>query len=107
MRTPLVAGNWKMQGSLASIQELLGGIAGGLAGVIPADSAPEIAVFPPFPYLQNVSELLVGTPVVWGAQNLSEHESGAYTGEVAATMLVDFGCRMVTTVPIITTPRIF
>jgi triosephosphate isomerase len=98
MRTPLVAGNWKMHGSLTVIQELLGGIIGGLGetgGHSASETAPEIAVFPPFPYLQNVSELLAGTPVVWGAQNLSEHASGAYTGEVAAAMLKDLGCRYV------------
>jgi triosephosphate isomerase len=91
MRTPLVAGNWKMHGSLTSIQELLGGIIGGLGKTSP-ESGAEIAVFPSFPYLQNVGELLAGTPVMWGGQDLSEHESGAYTGEVAAAMLKEFGC---------------
>ena len=94
MRTPIVAGNWKMHGSLTSIQELLGGIIAGLGekGGSSDGNAPEIAVFPSFPYLQNVGELLAGTPVMWGGQDLSEHESGAYTGEVAAAMLKDFGC---------------
>jgi len=91
MRTPLVAGNWKMHGSLTSIQELLGGIIAGL-GDPRGENPPEMLVCPPFPYLHNVGELLAGTPVMWGGQDLSEHESGAYTGEVAAAMLKDFGC---------------
>ncbi len=95
MRTPLVAGNWKMHGSLTSIQELLGGIIGGLGdpgNENGPETVPEIVVFPPFPYLQNVSELLAGTRVSWGGQDLSEYPSGAHTGEVAAGMLKDFGC---------------
>ena len=102
MRTPLVAGNWKMHGSLASVQKLLGGIIGGLgetgghsANEAANEPAPEIAVFPPFVYLQNVGELLAGTGVTWGSQNVSEYESGAYTGEVAASMLTEFGCTYV------------
>jgi triosephosphate isomerase len=47
----------------------------------------------PFPYLGQAQAALTGTPIAWGAQNVSEHAAGAYTGEVAASMLVDFGCR--------------
>lgn len=55
----------------------------------------EIAVCPPFPYLAQVQSLLAGSPVAWGAQTLSEYAQGAFTGEVSAAMLGDFGCRYV------------
>lgn len=90
-RTRLVAGNWKMHGSRASNRALLDGLLkeiGGLKGA-------ECAVCPPFPYLQQVSERLQGTGIAWGAQDLSEQPQGAYTGEVSAAMLKDFGCRYV------------
>ncbi len=57
------------------------------------DAGHAIAVCVPFPYLGQAQAALTGTPVAWGAQNVSEHQAGAYTGEVAASMLVDFGCR--------------
>jgi triosephosphate isomerase len=91
MRQPLVAGNWKMNGSLASAEELLAGIKAGMADVARA----EVAVCPPFPYLPIAQQLLAGTPVAWGGQDLSEQTGGAYTGEVAGSMLADFGCRYV------------
>ncbi|WP_455220140.1 triose-phosphate isomerase [Kaarinaea lacus] len=89
MRQPLVAGNWKLNGSKQSISQLLEGILGGIQEVKKA----EVAVCPPSVYLQQVTELLKDSPVQWGAQNVSEHASGAYTGEVAAPMLVEFGCK--------------
>ena len=92
MRYPLVAGNWKMNGSAESIGDLLEGIKGGAET---AKSA-ELAVLPPFVYLAQVQQLLSGTSIAWGAQSLSEHGSGAFTGEVAAAMLMDFGCKYVT-----------
>jgi len=91
MRTPLVAGNWKMHGNRASNGTLLGALVtaiGGLQGV-------ECAVCVPFPYLGEVAGRLKGTALAWGAQNLSEHAQGAYTGEVSASMLAEFGCRYV------------
>ena len=91
MRQKLVAGNWKMNGSKASIKELLDGIKKGIGDVVSA----EVAVCPPFVYLADVEAQLTGTPVVWGAQNLSTEEKGAFTGEVAASMLNDFGCKYV------------
>jgi triosephosphate isomerase (TIM) len=90
-RTPLVAGNWKMHGSRGANQALLDSI---LAGVGEAMGA-ECAVCVPFPYLAQVAERLKGTGLAWGAQNVSEHVQGAYTGEVSAAMLVEFGCRYV------------
>jgi triosephosphate isomerase len=88
MRARLVAGNWKMHGSRAANQALLDAIVAGVQGV-------ECAVCVPFPYLAQAAERLRGTQIAWGAQNLSEHASGAHTGEVSAAMLADFGCRYV------------
>jgi triosephosphate isomerase len=87
MRRKLVAGNWKMHGTLAENEALLKGI---LAGLGNAKAA--VAVCVPFPYLAQAQARLAGTPLAWGAQNLSQHPKGAYTGEVSAAMLNDFGC---------------
>lgn len=89
-RTRLVAGNWKMHGSRESISGLLDAIT---AGVDAAGVA--CAVCPPYPYLPQVAERLRGTPIAWGAQNVSEHAQGAFTGEVSAAMLAELGCRYV------------
>ncbi|HEY0663545.1 MAG TPA: triose-phosphate isomerase, partial [Thiobacillaceae bacterium] len=91
MRKRLVAGNWKMNGSRAANKALLEAVVTGLAGV----SGVECAVCVPYPYLGEVGEQLRGTVVPWGAQNVSEHAKGAYTGEVSAAMLAEFGCRYV------------
>jgi triosephosphate isomerase len=88
MRPRLVAGNWKMHGSLAANRALLDAVAAGVQGV-------ECAVCVPFPYLAQAAERLKGTAIAWGAQNVSEHAQGAYTGEVSAAMLAEFGCRYV------------
>jgi triosephosphate isomerase len=87
MRHKLIVGNWKMHGSHQANAELLEGILG--AGPFNAD----VAVCVPFPYLSEVAVRLAATPVRWGAQDCSAHEQGAYTGEVSATMLKEFGCR--------------
>ncbi len=89
MRQKLVAGNWKMNGSKASIRELLDGLKQGIGDVASA----EVAVCPPFIYLGEVEAQLSGTPIVWGAQNLSTEAKGAFTGEVSAEMINDFGCK--------------
>ncbi len=89
MRQTLVVGNWKMNGSIEANQSLLEGLKQG------GGTAAEVGVCPPFVYLQQVSELLKGTAIAWGGQNLSEQNPGAFTGEVAASMLVDFGCKYV------------
>ena len=89
VRRPFIAGNWKMHGSLASNAALLHAL---LAGLPDADAA-EIAVFAPYPYLAQVAHLAADSRLAWGAQDVSSHDVGAYTGEVAATMLRDFGCR--------------
>lgn len=90
MRRKLVAGNWKMNGARQGNAALLATLTGGLAGC-----ACEVAVCPPFPYLGQVADLLAGSGVALGAQTLSEHASGAFTGEVSAAMLLEFGCRYV------------
>src|SRR5262249_21358921 len=87
MRARLVAGNWKMNGSLRANAALLEAVK---AGLRPSDS---VAVCVPFPYLGQVSQSLSGSSIAWGAQNVSEHDSGAYTGEVSGAMLVESGCR--------------
>jgi triosephosphate isomerase len=91
MRQKLVAGNWKMHGGLKANEQLLRDVAAGAAELRGA----AVAVCVPFPYLAQAQSLLGGTPVAWGAQNLSEQAQGAFTGEVSAAMLQDFGCRYV------------
>lgn len=88
-RKRLVIGNWKMHGDTAFNTELLTALRTGIG------SAPqcEVAVCVPFPYLYQTRSLLEGSGVTWGGQDVSQHEKGAYTGEVAASMLADFGCR--------------
>ncbi len=91
MRNKLIAGNWKMHGSLAGNPALLQSVAAGAA------TQPNVsfAVLVPFPYLAQAQALLAGTSCAWGAQDVSEEAGGAFTGEVSAAMLRDFGCRYV------------
>jgi triosephosphate isomerase len=89
MRRKFVAGNWKMHGNLAENAVLLGAVKTALASVGGAD----FAVCAPYPYLGQLQQNLSGSNIGWGAQNVSEHVKGAYTGEVSAAMLLDFGCR--------------
>jgi triosephosphate isomerase len=88
MRKKLVAGNWKMHGSLAENAALLEALKPALAGI-------EAVVCVPFPYLAQVQTVLTGSSIAWGAQNVSEQAKGAFTGEVSASMLLDFGCKYV------------
>lgn len=88
MRDFLVAGNWKMNGSSTANAELVAGIVAG----VPDGSGFSLLVCPPFPYLASVVAQADGSAVKVGAQNVSEHESGAFTGEVAPGMLSDIGC---------------
>jgi len=85
----LVIGNWKMNGSLANNAALLIALRQASGGV----QAAHLAVCVPFPYLAQVSQALESTVVTWGAQDLSAHQKGAYTGDVSAAMLKDFACR--------------
>ena len=91
MRQKLVVGNWKMNGSLQANQLLLKEISAGITDA----RGVAVAVCVPFPYLAQAQALLADTSLAWGAQNLSEKDSGAFTGEVAASMLRDFACRYV------------
>ena len=88
MRRRIVAGNWKLHGSRAFATELVDAIAAGLpvAGV-------EVLVLPPFPYLPLLAAGHADSGIAFGAQDASEHDKGAYTGEVAAAMLADVGAR--------------
>ncbi|GIK87831.1 MAG: triosephosphate isomerase [Betaproteobacteria bacterium] len=89
MRGRLVVGNWKMNGDTASNARLLDAIARGWQAA--ADRG--LAVCVPFPYLAQARERLAGSAVAWGAQDVSEHPSGAHTGEVSAAMVAEFGSR--------------
>ncbi|MBT8090734.1 MAG: triose-phosphate isomerase [Gammaproteobacteria bacterium] len=91
MRDFLIAGNWKMNGSSAANEALLAGIVAG----VPGGSGFSLLVCPPYPYIASVAARVAGSAVKVGAQNVSEHESGAYTGEVAPSMLADLGCEYV------------
>lgn len=89
MRKKIVAGNWKMNGSLASIKDLLSGIESGMATI---DKA-EVVVCPSAVYLAAVSDTLKDSKIAYGAQDVSDAESGAYTGENSGAMLNDFACK--------------
>ena len=91
MRDCLVAGNWKMNGSSTANAELVSGIVAG----VPEGGGFGLLVCPPFPYLAAVAAQADGSRVAVGAQNVSEHEAGAFTGEVSAAMLKDVGCEYV------------
>lgn len=87
-RTRWVVGNWKMHGSLASNEALLGAIKARSPDVA------QVGVCVPHPYLAQAQRLLTGSAVAYGAQDVSEHAAGAYTGEVAASMAAEFGARL-------------
>jgi triosephosphate isomerase len=89
MREKLIVGNWKMHGSLQENSALLQALLPRLSGLLRTSAA----VCVPFPYLAQTRDLLQGTALTWGAQNLSQFSKGAYTGEVSGPMLQDFGCR--------------
>ena len=90
MRRKFIVGNWKMNGGLVANQALLTGIKSELAGL-----RCDLAVCPPAPYLAQCQSLSANTSLALGAQDLSVHESGAYTGDISAAMLLEFGCRYV------------
>jgi len=89
MRQALVVGNWKMHGSRASVEELLGSLVSANAG------AAEAAVCPTYVHLAQALDLCAGSSIAVGAQDCSHMQSGAFTGEVSAGMLLDLGCRWV------------
>ena len=90
-RRKLVAGNWKMNGSLAANRELIAALLLQLAG----RKSAEVAVCVPAAYFAQINELLAGSGMALGAQTLSEFASGAYTGEVSGAMLRELGCALV------------
>jgi len=84
----LIAGNWKMNGSLAANESLVASLLAGLGRV-----SCQVAICVPSVYLPQVQRLVAGTALELGAQDVSMHESGAYTGELSSTMLKEFGVR--------------
>ena len=91
MRVKFVAGNWKMNGNLASNEALLQALVPALAGISGMDSA----VCPPYAYLSQVQRALIGSNTALGGQDVCQYGNGAYTGGVSAAMLRDLGCRYV------------
>ena len=91
MRRKLIAGNWKMHGTLAQNAGLLSAVREGMSKIEGVDCA----VCVPFPYLAQAQQKLSGSNVKWGAQDVHQLDKGAYTGEVSAAMLADFGCTYV------------
>lgn len=88
MRKTLVAGNWKLNGSKESIQELLKGILAGMP-----EAKTDVAVCAPYVYIPLVQSILAGTDIGYGSQSISENDSGAFTGEISGSMLNDFSCQ--------------
>ncbi|MEX1167579.1 MAG: triose-phosphate isomerase [Hydrogenophaga sp.] len=86
----LIAGNWKMNGSLAANQSLVQAMLDGLKG---AELTAEMALCAPSLYLAQMQTLLTDSPIAWGSQDVSAQASGAFTGEISAAMLKDFACR--------------
>jgi len=89
MKKKLIAGNWKMNGGLAANEALLKALRDGLA----SQPGCDVAVAVPAAYLAQVQSLTAGSCIALAAQDVSEHESGAFTGEISAAMLRDFGAR--------------
>ena len=87
MRQSLVIGNWKMNGTRASANSLAQGIIAGLG-----ENTAGIAVCAPYVFLPDIAETIKGSRLALGAQNIADKASGAYTGEISATMLSEFGC---------------
>ena len=95
MRPLTMIGNWKMNGSLTSNQELIQSMLNlGLSDFAQSQQA-RVALCVPYPYLSQVSTLLKQSSIAWGAQDVSDHPNGAYTGDVSAKMLQEFGCQYV------------
>jgi triosephosphate isomerase len=92
MKQKLIAGNWKMNGSLAANEALVHGVQHGLAQALGTKHA-QVAVCVPAAYLSQVQQLVKGSGIDLGSQDVSAHEQGAYTGEISAVMLKDFAVR--------------
>ena len=85
MRRSLVVGNWKMNGSRAKARDLASAIVAGVAG-----AKADVGVCPPYVHLPEVGEILKGSPVLLGSQNIADQDEGAYTGEISASLLKEF-----------------
>ena len=86
MRPCVIAGNWKMNGSVILTKELL-------SAFVESESIPTMIVFPPYVYLSETQKLLQGvSSVQWGGQSISARDQGAFTGEISGGMLKEFGC---------------
>jgi triosephosphate isomerase len=94
IRRKFVVGNWKMHTTAAGATKLAKEIVDGM-GIMNGHDRVSVAVCPPFPYLALVGEILKGSCVALGAQNLYPAKDGAFTGEVSPTMLLDLGCKYV------------
>lgn len=90
MRQPMVAGNWKMNGSSDSVKELIVGVKAGVG-----EANAEVVVCPPFVYIPSVADSIGDSDIKLGAQNMCDQDAGAYTGEVSGPMLKDVGCEYV------------
>jgi triosephosphate isomerase len=88
----MVAGNWKMNASTATTADLIASL---VVGAAQLSANVKMVVFPPLPYLAQTQQLLQHSTITLGAQNVSDQAQGAYTGEVSAIMLQDFGVRYV------------
>jgi len=88
MKNKLIAGNWKMNGNLAANEALVRALIEGMG-----EPACAVAVCAPAPYLAQLQALCMGTALEIGAQDVSQHEQGAFTGEISAAMLKEFGVR--------------
>lgn len=89
MRTPILAGNWKMNTNLASATELVNALKNELSALVATNNV-QVVLCPPFPYLARVNELTRGTGIAVGAQNMYWETKGAFTGQVSPSMLTDF-----------------
>lgn len=92
MREKLIIGNWKMHGDHVSIRDLLSALKVACRN---ASSSVKMIVCPPYVFLQQVQAVLQGSSIAWAAQNVAAEKNGAYTGEISASMLVEFACQYV------------
>lgn len=92
MRSKIVAGNWKMHGTRRFAEDLVSAVRDGLPAAVPGGGV-DVVVLPPLPFLTGLIDAHAGSPLQFGAQDVSANEEGAYTGEVSARMLVDIGAR--------------
>lgn len=93
MRPLTIIGNWKMNGSLSANQQLIQAMLG--LGLTDLAKSARLALCVPYPYLIQVADLLANSGIALGAQDVSDHPNGAYTGDVSANMLQELGCQYV------------